>query len=933
MSFASPLMLLGLLLLPLLWWLLRAVPPAPRPQPFPAIRLLAGLRAQRQETVRAPPWLLLLRLLAAALLVIGLSQPVLVQGGAARAAAHGTLLVLLDDGWAASSDWPQRVAALDALLDRAGRDGQPVRLQVTAPDESGATPEPTSVMPARLVRAIIDAKRPRAWNIDRAATARALAGIKQPVGRIVYVSDGLAAAGDAAMRAALHRLGAVSEWRTASQPLRLMLPERSGARGLTARIGVIPSDAPRRFTVRAEDDEGGTLARARGTVGVGAHRAELPITLPVELRNRLARLVLEGTPGPAGVRLLDEGDRRRPVGLLSSGSFSDTPLLGPLFYLQRALSGDTELRSGSASTLLSRQLSVLIATDGTLQDPAVRRQVAAWVRAGGMLIRFAGPRMAAISGQPDADQAQAGQMGAAPGSDVARTLLPAALLSGERTLGGAMSWSRPETLARFGPDTPFAGLDIPADVTVSHQVLARPATDLDARSWARLADGTPLVTHATLGAGQIVLFHVTSTPDWSTLPFSGLFVQMLHRLVQRSAGLASGGGGTVLAPVSTLDGDGVAGIPPPCARGLPARDFGRVAASAIHPPGLYGPTSDRRALNAGDALPPLAASAPFGAASDLAGRVPDRPIGPWLLALALLLLAFDVIATLLLRGLLPPLGSGRAAVAVALVSAALALSQHVAAHAASASEADPRAEIPAASLQTRLAYIVTGDAQTDTVSRQGLEGLSAYVNARTSAVLGPPDAVRPGEDDLAYYPILYWPIIGGEHEGAGAITALNSYMSHGGILLIDTQGGGASREDGSGSSFTGIGPGPRALRDATDGLDIPPLKPVDTSHVLSHSFYLLRSFPGRYVGAPVWVASVSEPGTDNVSPVIIGANDWAAAWATDSSGGTPYAVIPDGEQQRTLAYRFGVNAVIYALTGNYKSDQVHVPALLERLGE
>ncbi len=203
------------------------------------------------------------------------------------------------------------------------------------------------------------------------------------------------------------------------------------------------------------------------------------------------------------------------------------------------------------------------------------------------------------------------------------------------------------------------------------------------------------------------------------------------------------------------------------------------------------------------------------------------------------------------------------------------------------------------------------------------------MNARTSAVLGHPDAVHPGRDDLAFYPLLYWPITQGSVTEPGTIAALNSYMTHGGILLIDAKGGGDP-----GGGFTGLDAAdPAALRRATRGLDIPPLTPVDGHHVLSHSFYLLRSFPGRYVGAPVWVAANGEQGNDNVSPLILGANDWASAWATDAAGDTPYAVIPGGEAQRTLAYRFGVNAVIYALTGNYKSDQVHVPALLQRLGE
>jgi hypothetical protein len=919
MILATPLMLLGLLSLPLLWWLLRAVPPSPRPQSFPAMRLLAGLQAQRREARRAPLWLLLLRLLAVALLVVGLAQPTLVQRQGPAAPAHHRLLILLDDGWAAASDWPRRIAALDALLDHAGRAGQQVRLLSTtgAPDATGEQITPS--MRASDMRAAIDAARPRSWNTDRAGSARRLEATGGLDGDIVYFSDGLATSGDATLAAALRRLGTAREWHAGPQRLRVMLPPVSNADGLTARVGALPQPAARPFAIQAEDAEGGTLARVEGIIPAGSPQGEARIVLPVELRNRIERLVLEGTPGPAGLRLLDEGDRRRPVGLLASGSFTDAPLVGPLFYLRRALSPDTELRMGDVHTLLSRQLSVLIAPDGALQDPQQRGEVARWVQAGGMLIRFAGPRLAAgelTSDDPGADPA------ANPGADfVAENLLPAPLLEGARTLGGAMSWSHPATLAPFGADTPFAGLRTPSDVTVSRQVLAKPAIDLDAHSWARLSDGTPLVTHAALGLGQVVLFHVTSTSDWSTLPYSGLFVQMLHRLVERSAGLGTEGGDAMLAPVSTLDGDGVAGTPPPSARGLAARDFGHVAASAEHPPGLYGPPSDRRALNAGDGLPALAASAPFGVASDLAGREPDRPLGPWLLAAAVLLLAGELVATLRLRGLLTWPGSRGIATAVLLLAVSVALPAH----------AD---DAPPAALQTRLGYVVTGDAQTDAVSREGLEGLSDYVNARTSAMLGHPDAVHPGQDDLAFYPLLYWPIVDGAVADPGAIAALNNYMTHGGILLIDTQGTGMGGtgmggSNAGGSSFTGLkAPGP-----ATSGLDIPPLAPVDSSHVLSHSFYLLHSFPGRYVGAPVWVAAAADPALDNVSPLIIGANDWAAAWAVDAAGDTPFAVIPGGERQRTLAYRFGVNAVIYALTGNYKSDQVHVPALLQRLGE
>jgi hypothetical protein len=149
-------------------------------------------------------------------------------------------------------------------------------------------------------------------------------------------------------------------------------------------------------------------------------------------------------------------------------------------------------------------------------------------------------------------------------------------------------------------------------------------------------------------------------------------------------------------------------------------------------------------------------------------------------------------------------------------------------------------------------------------------------------------------------------------------------MRGGGIIVFDT------RDEGSGEGFS---PGSRqALRRLTRDLAIPPLAPVADEHVLRRAFYLLQELPGRFNGGLVWVAREQDRANDSVSPVIIGGHDWAAAWAVDARGNNPYATVPGGARQRTLAYRFGTNLVMYALTGNYKGDQVHVPAILERLG-
>jgi hypothetical protein len=281
------------------------------------------------------------------------------------------------------------------------------------------------------------------------------------------------------------------------------------------------------------------------------------------------------------------------------------------------------------------------------------------------------------------------------------------------------------------------------------------------------------------------------------------------------------------------------------------------------------------------------------------------------LAFAVLLLCADMIISLALRGLL------RARVS-ATAAALLLLLLVPPAHALDGS--------PNPATDTRLGYIVSGDSQVDGIAKAGLEGLSDYVNQRTAATLYEPDAVQPGQTDLSLYPLLYWPITADTPDlTAVQAAALNDYMSRGGIILIDT------RDSGSGAGFA---PGTEdALKRISRTLVVPPLAPLTGEHVLSRAFYLLSDFPGRFTGDTVWAQRDQDRTNDSVSPVIIGGNDWGAAWAVSPDGNNPYAVIPGGQRQRTLAYRFGVNLVMYALTGNYKGDQVHVPAILQRLGQ
>jgi hypothetical protein len=899
-GFAHPWLLAALLALPVLIWLLRVTPPAPKLLAFPAVRLLLDIPRRDETAARTPWWLLLLRIVAAALVIVGLARPVLNAGGAGAGA--GPLLIVVDDGWPSGQAWSQRVAALETALDRADRASRPVMLLATAPGDRGEPPRVTAAMPAQEMRERIAALRPRPWPPDRATARRAVEQLGRPATGIsvLWVADGLSHGNDGdaeALGAALAALGPLTVLTPppAAAPVLLGAPASEPGR-IVARVATLAAPAEQEITVLARTADGRTLARASATLAPGAASAEVPIALPPELRNRLATLVVEGSTNAAAVALLDERWRRRPVGLIAgSAETADQPLLGELYYLDRALAPFTELRRGTVRELLARDIAVIVLSDVDTLTEAERGLLGRWIDEGGVLVRFAGPRLAA---RPD-------------------PLLPVALRTGDRQLGGALSWQQPAALAPFPETSPFAGLAVPSEVRVTRQVLAEPSVALAQRTWARLADGTPLVTGEQRGRGALVLFHITANTEWSSLPLSGLFLQMLQRIVQLSTGVGAAAGDAMLAPYETLDGFGRLTPPPPFAAGLSAAQIAREAPSPRHPPGFYGPEAARVALNLGPsvgALRPFGRMPPGAELRALDGEAAERDLRPLLLGLAMLLVLADLMISLWLRGLLRPVPAARAAgaAAVALVLAA----------APAAAQVQPMAMAN----ETRLAYVVTGTSAVDDISRAGLAGLTDFVNRRSAANLAEPMGVRPGQDDLSFFPLLYWPMTPDQpNPDAAAVAALNDFMRQGGIILLDT------RDAGSGQGMNAGGE--QQLRRLTRGLSIPPLVPVPADHVLARAFYLLSDFPGRYVGGQVWVQRDQDRANDSVSPVIIGGHDWAAAWAVDAQGRNPYATVPGGARQRLLAYRFGLNLVMYALTGNYKGDQVHVPVLLERLGQ
>ena len=920
LAFAAPAVLAALVGLVGLYFLLRVTPPSPRRAIFPPLRLLIGLDPTETTPARTPWPILALRLAIGALIILAMAEPL--WNSFAALSGSGPLLVVIDDGFAAAPAWDKRMDFARERAEAAARGGRIVAIQTMSQGGQDVAPLDRAGIEGRL-RSL----SPVPYAPDRAAALPAVERFlaREPNTDILWIADGVEVGGARAFSARLASIARSVEVVTDNRGALALAGADNEAGALTAQITRSDARAPATGSVRALDVQGREVGRAAFDFGANM-TVDARFDLPVELRNDVTELVIDAERSAGATWLIDERSRRRRVAI-ASGASADVaqPLLAPSYYLKRALQPFADISEWHDSSsdpivsLLDQKPSVLVLADMSVAPGPELDAITQFLDNGGVLLRFAGTRLAA-------------------GDD---TLTPTALRRGGRLLGGALSWESPKHIAPFEAGSPFFGLAAPDEVTVSRQVLAEPETGLAEKTWARLADGTPLVTAERRGKGLIVLFHVTADTTWSNLPLSGLFVDMLRRIVaeadapgQGAAKAKVGAHGTVRPPLRTLTGFGVLGPPPAEAEPI-GDDFSGVG-DPFHPPGFYGSRDSSRAVNAlaeGQAL----ARADYGPLTVHEGALAITPpidLRRWLLPAALVGLMIDALVSIWLMGGAPL----RRPKALAALAVAAALGLVSVPHQLRAAEAAPISDRDMdAALSTRLAYVMTGDATVDETSKLGLTTLTRVLASRTSAELAEPVGLDPARDELAFYPLIYWPIVAGlPQPKPEARTRIAAFMKNGGTLVFDTRDALTARPGGSPTSEA------LWLRTLLEGVDVPELEPVPHDHVLTKTFYLLDRMVGRTAIGQTWIEAlppadpndrVQRPARagDSVSPIIIASDDLAAAWAEDIDGRPLFPLIPGGARQRELALRSGINLVMYTLTGNYKADQVHAKDILERL--
>jgi hypothetical protein len=894
--FLQPWALLGLLALPLLWLLLRATPPEPKRFALPSLALLDDLKPDEETPARTPWWLLLLRMIALALAILGFARPTWAPN--AQVNTVGGTLIVVDDGWTSAERWRDIVRTATAAVDEVSQDGGTVHVMFTAPRD--VPRDPSEALDAETARQLLRNARPAAWLPDRAAALTALNESGLQPGRVIWATDGFDHDSAAAFSRELAAKGPTDVRITRPRGAFSITSADSSAEG--ARVAVVRAGTAPGVTadIIAETAEGASIASTRIAFDGGSTTALAAFPIPAAALNRVARFRIGGSPSAGGVWLWDDTARRPHVGLADTRDEAQ-PLLSEHYYARKALQPYAQLTEKRLPDLLDSPIDAIIMGDRGIIDDATRDRLVEWIEKGGVLIRFAGPRLAAQEG----------------------ALTPVGLRPTSRSLGSSLSWETPQRIADFPTSSPFFGIPRPTDSAVRQQVLAQPSSELQGLTWASLEDGTPLVTARRMGRGELILFHVTADPDWSDLPLTGAFVEMLRRSVvsggERTGAAALGTEGT-LTPSRVLDGFGVLTPPQSSATPIAAADFLTIRPGPTTPPGIYLGPGGERALNAGAPAPEGFDAWPLEVTvTEQAAIVERAGLGGWMLALALAIVAADLIIALAFAGRLPRFGKAAASgLAIFFFAGAVLTSTPE----ASAQTTEQLAREAAANL--RFAYVKTGDRRLDDTTKAGLFGLSYELGTRTSVEPDMPHGVDLARDSLELYPMIYYAVPRDARPlPPAAVAKVNAYLRAGGAFVVDTRDATPGRDVS------------QDLQRLLTGIDAPAMQPAPANHVLTKSYYLIRTFPGRLNGR-LWIESGamdrdSRRG-DGVSGLFIGGSDWAGAWAIDQTSGKPLLTMDGGPQAREMAYRFGINLVMYILTGNYKEDQVHIPDLLERLG-
>lgn len=492
LSFATGGLLWALLALPLLYFLVRMLPPQPKEVNFPALRILQGLQGG-EALARTPPWwLVLLRVLIAALLVLGVAGPRLVPR---TVLSPQPLVILLDNSWPSAALWPTLERTTRSLLNTASTQNKPVWLWPLS-DEA----PPLVWQSAADAQKKLDLTQPQQQSLNLPEAFTWLGQHLTTPASILFLSSGVVE------RTQLPHL---TQGRTPDlvyQPSTLpWMIHQVTREGDSLQVVVQSLNAPPEgLTVELHDLTHRVISRA-GTSTLTPQKQEATLQLSglptqpgyVTLQGQNHIAAWWGVPNLGG----------QPRVLVWAPEQKEFPLLSGRYYIQHALAEEAQI---SPYPDLPDDLTTLDAIVAA-QVPHHPEKILAWVRHGGVYISLAGNWLQGHTDIP---------------------LLPSPLRPQPRLLSGPLQLEGAITLTQATASGPLQHMTLDPAALISQQWLPHNGWAEGVEVWLKLKDDTPLVSARKVGQGFVVLVHTGAEAAWSTLPLTGAFPSLLNTLVR-----------------------------------------------------------------------------------------------------------------------------------------------------------------------------------------------------------------------------------------------------------------------------------------------------------------------------------------------------------------------------------------------------------------
>lgn len=896
-SITYPYAFLIFLFFPIFWNILRTSPLSPKLIKFPAIKIIAKEQSIDQSPAKLSYPIVLLRLLILTFIIFAISHPIINK----QNSTPKNDLIILDNSWISSTTWDEKIENVRKLISSHESINNKYSLITTTEYDKGKFLKLFNKNSTEIKKFLFSLK-PLAWNPNYSLVENQIAELNKDFDSIYWFTEKTINNQKLSLIQNLGKgnLKVITSPESLIPPV-LKLIKKEGEKYKFEIIhplnifseGIIDCyDFQKRLLYRIDYKSKTTKKGEKFITIINAR-------IPINIRNKIDFFQISKQTSPISKVLLNGGNKKRNIGITS---YSDQGIQSQFangnYYVKKALEKKYNVQEGNLEKLLNNEIQIIFIDDLYTVKSNLETKLLKWMSNGGTLIKFGGEKLA---------------------SDITNqsfnTINDYLSLTGEiADLNSKLSVKKSIKISNIESSSPFYGLEMSNEIEVKKYLQTKSnLSNDDLEVWMKLENGTTLISSFPYSKGRLIFFHLPCNNSWSNFSLSYSFLDILERIVDQTKGINSNKD-RFLKPFLTLSGFGE--LEKPSSQNLSLKNFNenkKVEINYTHPPGLYKDSEGIISLNMSDYL-----ILDFKLHSydekyifKIVEKNKSISLMPIFLMISIFLFMMETFITLFQRQLII---FDKKMFFKSIIFLFMMIQSN---NAFALSEKDTEML-----RGNKIGHILSGNKKIDDLSANGLNVISSFVSSKTASIFDKPKSINLDKDDLYFYPLIYWPITRNFEEIKDKQKKkVESFIQDGGLLLIDCNIEKSSLEFSVCLSNT-----EKFFRT----MQVSKFTVLDNKNPISKSFYLLKSFPGRRNNT-VYVAYNNSKSTDNAASIVLGSNYWAEAWAKDDNNRYIFPLLENMENQRLISLRFGLNLIIYALTGNYKTDQVHIPEILKRM--